>query len=1528
MRKKLILLTFLCVSVMGWATQYCGNAVQSTVENTGISVNVTIEKIDATTTRIILDNEHIVSLRTGGCFQQWPGGVWKNNDNAPGVSNFAQGWSKDGTKWQKDFEWNTYPTTANIYFLMDLDESTSEPRGAGFTLTDIDMSASCSGGGSTPDSEGIDWNSVSFVPGSTQYKVGALSASDLPNNVVNIQKPGWAEEQGIYMTFPLADQLSCSVDAAISGTGMVVYLSNFQSSEETAVTVSWNGGSRTFYVYNNSLMTLPATKAASPAIAASNVRAVYSQYTLNTGMTRYTWSDGTTQNVIVDGRRFPSYKITNQLGLGIGRTNVSMMDKLHLDVWAESSFDINVCLISDGAGEHNQTVSLTGNQWNSVNLSLDDFQATKTAVTAIKLSGPSVQDQLFFLDNIYFYSESDLPDPDPTDVYDTNFALLSNGGIAYPSTNNGENFAAKAIDGDNGTQWESVQGSDPQTWTVDLGQRRIFNILQIRWEAAYARAFTISISNDAISWTKVAEETNYTTGGNDVEYQIELGENKTARYIRFNGTARATGYGYSFREFRVFLTGTPVLTSVGIASDKELVKGGEYATLTASPKDQNNSPIAADLSYSVSPSYLGHVTEGKYYPDKYGLATITVTADAGGVQVTNNVQIWGVTSTNLAKDNALSDDGTYTSDGGSEHLPAKAVDGLNNTWWQGSTNGEFGAADDEARTYDAYFTIDLGGIYNLQLVRIIFDGACSDKYKLKVSANNSDWADAYTYDQVTGNHPHTKYIATEDMNNSDNVRYLKFYSTKASTQWGVKIYELEVYGTEASNMKTVSASVNPASTGSVTVMAGDPLVAVTEVASGTPVTFTATPAEEYDFINWTQGGVEVSTSVEYVPTITSNTSLVANFELKRTPYCSTPVTDTQDRVLYLTISKTENENEYKILLEGSVNNKIVDNNVYVGTTLRLRNVNGVSEYLFNNAEGIWHVTAADEHSYGSAYVTFTATDFREISFVEKGIDLYRDMSGGGGNLSSFNAFPDPSTIKWDATCYDGAAPEMEAPTATAIGSKSVRLELQATDNMAALLQYKVNYKPTADEGDGETVYFNGTSGVQITPIISGLTTDIPYTFTVSVSDGTNESDTQTCSATPTLVAAPAPPARNSIYVRSIYSDAYTTILDADFSKTSFAPGDITCVEQDIAGNHVLIYDLGESNNASFAIGGLNPGDIFVAKEEYRGEYNTPDVSEMDYLHVDIWSYKATQYAELQINGVPAGSVALSGEGWQQFDLPLATFKDNEENLGHLKNLQHIKFVGLRDPNPEEIAIDNVYFYTVPEELSFADDATDNTDVIGINADKWANVTLNRNILADGTWYTLCLPFDMSAEKVNEVFGASTIAELASAEDHGSLISLKFDYVHAIEAGKAYLIKPGHNFVAGTVIQNVQIKNVAPIVSVAKEGETDLMHFQGTYNKITLWDSNIRFVAADNYLYSPSATGTVMGAFRCYFTIPTGSPASAPGKRARIVMGEQTATGVQNVQSHQVSYTKMLRDGQLLIIREGRMYNAQGMIVSE
>ena len=224
------------------------------------------------------------------------------------------------------------------------------------------------------------------------------------------------------------------------------------------------------------------------------------------------------------------------------------------------------------------------------------------------------------------------------------------------------------------------------------------------------------------------------------------------------------------------------------------------------------------------------------------------------------------------------------------------------------------------------------------------------------------------------------------------------------------------------------------------------------------------------------------------------------------------------------------------------------------------------------------------------------------------------------------------------------------------------------------------------------------------------------------------------------------------------------------------------------------------------------------------------------------------------------------------------------------------------------------------ELAFADDADDNTSIISENNGRIANVTLNRTIEADNTWYTLCLPFDMSAEKVNEVFGASTIAELTGAEDRGTLIHLNFDYVDAIVAGKPYLFKAGETFNAGSSIEGVTIKNVTPI-----ETGDELMKFIGTYDQIVLENQNQRFVADDDYLYSPADGGTTMGAFRCYFTIPGGSSAGAPGKRAKIVFGHQSPTGMDQI-TEQAAPAKFMFNGVLYIIRDGKTYNAQGQMI--
>jgi uncharacterized repeat protein (TIGR02543 family) len=70
---------------------------------------------------------------------------------------------------------------------------------------------------------------------------------------------------------------------------------------------------------------------------------------------------------------------------------------------------------------------------------------------------------------------------------------------------------------------------------------------------------------------------------------------------------------------------------------------------------------------------------------------------------------------------------------------------------------------------------------------------------------------------------------------------------------------------------TISLSVNPANAGTVS---GDGTYAY-----GESCTVIARPNQRYEFINWTENGVEVSTEQSYTFTVTANRTLVANFAM-------------------------------------------------------------------------------------------------------------------------------------------------------------------------------------------------------------------------------------------------------------------------------------------------------------------------------------------------------------------------------------------------------------------------------------------------------------------------------------------------------------------------------------------------------------------------------------------------------------------------------------------------------------------------
>ena len=140
----------------------------------------------------------------------------------------------------------------------------------------------------------------------------------------------------------------------------------------------------------------------------------------------------------------------------------------------------------------------------------------------------------------------------------TNAALNK---VATASSVLGGNTAPMAVDGNAGTRWESVHAVDPQWLQIDLGSGQSICRVKLTWEGAYATAYQIQTSANATTWTTIYTTT---TGDGGVDDLTNLAG--SGRYIRMNGTTRATIWGYSLWEFEIYTgssgpTNTATLTA-------------------------------------------------------------------------------------------------------------------------------------------------------------------------------------------------------------------------------------------------------------------------------------------------------------------------------------------------------------------------------------------------------------------------------------------------------------------------------------------------------------------------------------------------------------------------------------------------------------------------------------------------------------------------------------------------------------------------------------------------------------------------------------------------------------------------------------------------------------------------------------------------------------------------------------------------------------------------------------------------------
>ena len=181
------------------------------------------------------------------------------------------------------------------------------------------------------------------------------------------------------------------------------------------------------------------------------------------------------------------------------------------------------------------------------------------------------------------------------------------------------------------------------------------------------------------------------------------------------------------------------------------------------------------------------------------------------------------------------------------------------------------------------------------------------------------------------------------------------------------------------------------------------------------------------------------------------------------------------------------------------------------------------------------------------------------------------------------------------------------------------------------------------------------------------------------------------------------------------------------------------------------------------------------------------------------------------------------------------------------------------------------------------DNADNTTTISTYADskKHAVQLRGRTLYRDGTWNTLCLPFDLNDFNgtLLEGFTAMELDTETARNGHVTGLDLmtityhlNFKPATGIKAGKPYIVRQNTdsetNTLTNPVFYGVTIKNVAP-TTVTSTDRT--VTFKGSYSPVTLGanDHTKLFLGANNTLHHPNANMTV-GSFHASFQLAISS----------------------------------------------------------
>lgn len=216
-------------------------------------------------------------------------------------------------------------------------------------------------------------------------------------------------------------------------------------------------------------------------------------------------------------------------------------------------------------------------------------------------------------------------------VEEKEMSNLAENATAVASSDDGENSAEKAIDGDEGTMWRTEYIQDPKVTdeekadeniTLSWNSPQTFDTVKVKWGGGYMKGYKLQTSDDGETWTDMYE----VTSGIASEYRnIRLKEAVTTSHLRLQGITFGA-YCFEIYEIQVYdQTNVPVesinlnYTSKKLNLDKEEDNKVELE-YNLSPSNTSQT----DIVWSSSNEAVAEVKNGVVTGKSVGRADITI----------------------------------------------------------------------------------------------------------------------------------------------------------------------------------------------------------------------------------------------------------------------------------------------------------------------------------------------------------------------------------------------------------------------------------------------------------------------------------------------------------------------------------------------------------------------------------------------------------------------------------------------------------------------------------------------------------------------------------------------------------------------------------------------------------------------------------------------------------------------------------------------------------------------------------------